>query len=136
MDHAPLMRVVHRAADSDPELDPRANRQPAFFAVARQRLAFDEVHREERTSIAGDAGVEDARHAGMIHPGQHLALGIEPAQELSSVHTRLDHFERHEAPHWRELLGAEDDAEAALAEWIDHSIVRHERKRFFGCRGE
>jgi hypothetical protein len=58
----------------------------------------------------------------MIHERQGLTLGLEPGDYLTRIHARLDDFERHHAVDGLPLLGHEDDAKAALADWFHESV--------------
>ena len=123
VDHALLVGVVHCSTDADEELDALADAERALVAVTCERRSLDEVHREKRPPVAGGTGIEHAGKARVVHPRQHLPFRVEPRQQLPGVHSGFHDLERHRSLHGNELLGAEDDAETAFAERLEHVVV-------------
>jgi hypothetical protein len=58
----------------------------------------------------------------MVHPRKSLALGLEPGNDLASVHPELDYFQRDTAAKRFNLLRQVHDAVAALAELFDQLV--------------
>ena len=83
-----LVRVLHRLADRDEQLQPLAGRQPPLVAVLGDRDALDQLHDEVGAARVGGAGVEDPGDVGVVHQGQGLPLGLEPGEHLAAVHAR------------------------------------------------
>ena len=59
----------------------------------------------------------------MVHQGQRLALGLEPGDDLAGVHAGLDDLEGHLAVDRLDLLGHEDQAEAAFADFLQQLVA-------------
>ena len=110
------MGVLHGLADGDEQFEPGPDRQPVAVAVVGDRLAFDQLHHEERLAGLGGAAVVNAGDVGVVHQGQCLPLGVEPGQDHARVHADLDQLERHLAVDRLGLLGPVDGAHAPLAE--------------------
>ena len=83
MDHALLVRVLHRLADGDEELEPLRDREAARVAVLGDREAARELHGEEGLPVRGDARVEDARDAGVVHERERLPLRFEAREHFA-----------------------------------------------------
>ena len=64
MDDALLMRVLHRVADVDHQLDALAGTESVAVAVFRDRDAVHELHHEVRPPGLGRARVVHPRDAG------------------------------------------------------------------------
>jgi hypothetical protein len=58
----------------------------------------------------------------MIHEGQRVPLGLEPGQDLRTVHARLDNLEGDLAANRLELLGHVDNAHAPLADLLEELV--------------
>jgi hypothetical protein len=81
MDHALLMRVIERVSDLSGDPQRGAERQRAALEPARQRLAFDEFHDQERRR-ALFADVVERADVGMRNAGDRarlLAEAVEPS---------------------------------------------------------
>ena len=116
------MRVLHRLADLDEQLEALADRQLVLVAVLGDRLALHQLHHEVRPPAPRRAGVEHARDVRMIHQRQRLALGLEAGDDLPRVHAELDDLERDAPPHRPRLLGHEHGAEAAFADLLEQAV--------------
>src|SRR5262249_27779488 len=80
-------------------------------------------------SLSGGAAVEDPGDVGVVHEGERLAFRLKAGDDLSRVHSRLEHLERHQAPDRSLLLGQIDVAEASLADLLQQFVWP---KRAFG----
>ena len=70
MDDPLLVSVLHRLADRDEQLEPFAERQPAFVAEPGDGDALDQLHDKVGATRVGRAGVEDLGDVGMVHERQ------------------------------------------------------------------
>ena len=118
MDDPLLVSVLHRLADRDEQLEPFAERQPAFVAEPGDGDALDQLHDKVGATRVGRAGVEDLGDVGMVHERQGLALSGEPGEHLAAVHPGLDNLQCNRSPHWPGLLGHEDGAHASFADGL------------------
>ncbi len=77
----------------------------------------------------------------MVHERQGLAFSLETSDDLARVHAGLDDLERHLAAKWVLLLGHENDAETALADFLQELVGADYRagtlpnRFFFGSEG-
>ncbi len=122
VDDALLMRVLHRLADRDEQLQPLPRREVVLVAVAGDGHPLDQIHDEVRPADAGGAGVQHAGDVGVVHQGQSLAFGLEAGDDLAGVHAGLDQLDGDEALDRLGLLGHPDAAHAALADRLDELV--------------
>jgi len=127
-----LVRVLDRGTDLVEQQQAVPQREVAPVAVAGDRLSPDQLHDEVRPAACRRPRVEDARDPRVVHHGERLPLGVEPRDDLARVHPELDDLERHLAAHRLFLLGAEDPAEASLAEDLDQPVRPDDRSRGLG----
>ena len=125
MDDPALVRVMHRVADLDHQLQPLPRVQLVLIGILDQRLAVDQFHCEER--LHAEAGIRaarlvDLRDAGMLQPAKRLRLLLEPAQHLGAGPGGLNHLERDSAPRLV-LLGLVDRAHPALAQQAHDAVT-------------
>ena len=100
-----------------------AHAERVAVAVGADRLAVDVLHDEERQAVVGGAGVEHLRDAGVVHPRQRLALGLEARQRPRASPCRgADELDRHQPPDRLALLGEVDGAHAPLAEGVEDPV--------------
>ena len=90
-----LVRVLHRLADRDEQLQPLPDRQPLPVAVVRHGQARHVLHHEVRPPPRRRPRVVHAGHVRMVHERERLPLLLEPRDHLARVHPRLDDLDRH-----------------------------------------
>ena len=83
---------------------------------------MDQLHDEIGPAGFRGPGVEDAGDVDVVHHGQCLPLGLETSDDLTAIHTGLDHFERDLALNWLGLLGHPDYAHAAFADRLQQFV--------------
>src|SRR5262245_43113320 len=88
------MRVLHRLAHGDEQLQPRPHRHPEAVAVIGDWDAIDQFHDKEGPAVGGDAAVEYAGDVWMVHLRQGVPLGLEPAAHLLGIDPRGDDLDR------------------------------------------
>src|SRR5262249_14976825 len=88
-----------------------------------ERVAVDELHREEVVAIGGGSGLVDRRDRRALEPPQRLGFAPEhPRVDLVTQEPLLENLQRNAAARvW--LLGLPDDPHAALAEEADDAVV-------------
>ena len=100
-----LVGVLHAGTDLAEELDPVGDREAVVVAILRDGKALDVFHHEVGLALFVGAGIQDAGDGGMVHHGQGLALGGEPAEHVPGVHARLDQLQGDQAVDGPGLLG-------------------------------
>ena len=118
-----LMRVMHRLANRHEELQPLPHIQFVLIAVSRDRAAFHQLHHEIGHAALRFARVEHARDVGMLHQRQRLPLRGETAKNDRAVQPGLQQFDRHQALDRLHLLCAVNDAESALAQFVQQAVA-------------
>ena len=122
MDDELAVRELHRRADIAEQRDAFFDAQLALRGVAQQRFAVDVFHREVRTSIVGDAAVEQARDVRMFETREDLPLAQETRLHRIGIHAALDDLQRGAL---LELsvgaFGEQHHAHAAAAEFAQHA---------------
>src|SRR5258706_6761068 len=86
-----------------------------LIAVFRDLDATHEFHHEIRTTGFSGTAIEYPRNAGMIHQSECLPFRLEPGDDASSVHARLDDLQCDATADRLLLFGHEDDATAPFA---------------------
>lgn len=128
--HALVVRMLHRLADGDEELEPRARGEPVFIAIVRDRGPAHQLHHEVRAAALRDTAVEDPRDARMVHQRERLPLRLETRHDLPRFHVPMQQFECHPPNHGLALFRLPNRAEATLPELLqqpipaDHASVR------------
>src|SRR5262245_18887356 len=112
------MRVLNPLADLHEQLQALANRKPDAVAVLCDWNPRDVLHYKERPSFRSGASIEYSRDCGMIHHRQGLPLGLEAGDNLASVHTQLDDFDRDLPANGLLLLGLPHFAHDAFADLL------------------
>ncbi len=87
------------------------------------RHAADQFHHEERPAGIGRTGVEHPRNVGVFHQREDVAFGFEAGDYFLRVHAERDHLERHAAADGLLLLGHEDHATPAFAEFLKEFVA-------------
>jgi plasmid stabilization system protein ParE len=136
MDDPLLVRVLHRLADRDRQLESLAQRQPAFVTELGDRDALDQLHHEVGTAVIRRPGVEDLGDRGVVHQGQCLAFGPKACEDLAAIHASLDELQRHRPPHRLGLLGHVDRAHAPLADRLEQLVRTDDRAGPLGDRSQ
>ena len=77
VDDALVVRVLHRVADPRHQAHAGVDVEAVKAGVLVQGEAADELHREERLAVVGEAGLIDLRDAGVVQSGQDLGLVAE-----------------------------------------------------------
>ena len=131
-----LVRVLHRPADQDEQVEPSSGMERLAVAVVGDRDALDQLHDEVGAARVGGAGVEDLGDVGVVHQRQGLAFGLEAGDDLAGVHARLDDLQRHPAADRVRLLGHEDDAHAPLADRLQQLVGADDRAGALGRAGD
>ena len=88
-----LVRVLNRVAHGGEEEEPMPDVERLSIAVCRDGLAGDVLHREVRSSVGGDAAVEQARDVRMLETREDLALPEKAPDDLSTVRAGADELE-------------------------------------------
>ena len=118
MDDPFLVRVLHRPADIDKQLQTLARREHLLVTVIRDGHSAHQLHDEIRSARLRCPGIQHLRDMGVIHQGQYLPLGFEPGDHLLRVHARLDDLQGHFAADRLHLLGHKDHAESPFADLL------------------
>ena len=117
------MRVLHGFADPAKQPHPCVNREAPPVAVSRDRLAFDELHREVRPAVGMEATVEEPRDGRVIELGENLPFATKAHRGVVAVEAAPHELERDDL---NELaigaLGPIHDAHASTPELVDHAI--------------
>ena len=117
------MCVLHRCTNRHEQVQAVFSAQLVLIAVLGDGNAPDQLHHEIRSAGLGGAGVEDAGDVFVLHHRQRLPLGLEARDDLLGVHPQLDDLQRDAAADGMNLLGHEDDAEAALADLFQELVA-------------
>ena len=123
MDDAALVRVADRPADRLEEaqavvqlLVRRVLAAHVLAHVVPERLAGDQLHREEVLAVRGAPGFVERGDVGVDQPGQRLGLAAEQAQPQLVQACAADHDLEGDAPLRVMLLRLVDDPHAAAAQ--------------------
>ena len=137
MDHALLVRVLHRLTHGHEQVQPRFRRHSIVVAITGDRHAAHQLHHEIGSPGLGRTGVEHPRDVGMLHQGERLALGLEAGDYLCRVHAGFDDLERDPPPYRLLLLRHPDHAEPALADFLEQLVIpdAHARRLLGQQRG-
>ncbi len=134
MDNPLEVRVLHRLADGDEELQPRACVEAMLIAIVGDRHAAAQLHDEIRPAGLLVRRVEHTRNVGMVHQRQRLPLGLKAGNDVPRIHAGLDKLERDLALDGLVLLGEENDAHAAFADRLDQPIRADRAAGDFGAQ--
>ena len=125
-----LVRVLHRVAHRDEQVQALAESELVRVAVLGDRHALDQLHDEVRPAAGRRSGVEHGGDVRVIHQREGLPLGLEPRDDLAAVHPRLDDLERHFTPDRFCLLSLPDDPKAAPAQFLQQPVPANDRGGF------
>ena len=89
-----LMSVLNSLTDRQEQLKSLVRRQLIVVTVGGNRRTVDQFHHKVGTALLRSARVEDTGDVDMVHHGQSLFLDIEASDDLSGVHSRIDHLDR------------------------------------------
>ena len=121
MDDEVRVGVGDGVAGLQEERDPVAEAEAMRVRIGRDGLAVDQLHRQEGGAVGREAAVEQARHAGVVEPGEQGALAQEAWAEVGAE-AGVDELE---GGVLREgvvgALGAVDAAHAAAPEQPRHA---------------
>ena len=121
VDDALLVRMLDGTAHLKKERQPLACSEVMPIAVVRDRHTRNVLHDKVRPAGVGLACVEDCRNARMVHQGQSFALRLEPCDDVTRVHTRLDDLQG-DTSLGRLLLGKIDRPHSSLRNQAQNAI--------------
>ena len=126
VDHSAQVRVVHRVGDLRDQLELLVEPECRVLDVPLERLALDQLHREERLADAAVlelSGFEDLCDARMLQSPEHFRLAQEAFDHVRRMTARgRDDLERHCA--LRMLLeGLVDDAHPSTPELLHDPVA-------------
>ena len=129
------VRRGHGVAAVVQEAEPLVDAEAVRAAVARDRLAFDELHHEVGPSVLGGSSVEEPRDVRMLEPREDAPLAREPGEHFVRRHSAAQQLDRDallEEP--VRALGQEDLAHAAPPETAEDTVRPDPlgRRRFVG----
>ncbi len=120
MDDEVEVRVRDGVADLEKEPEPLAEVEPVRLGIGRDRLAIDELHREEGRAVGGETAVEEAGDAGVVETGEEGALAEEAGPEVGGE-AGVDELEGGVlCERVIGALGPVDGAHAAAPEMVRH----------------
>ena len=122
VDDALVVGVLHRVADPRQQTHAGGEVEAVAVGVLVQRQAADELHREERLAVVGEAGLVDLRDAGVVQPAQDLGLVGEALEQGGGGEAGADDLEGDRAAR-AVLLRLVDGAHAALGNAAQHLVV-------------
>ena len=79
--HQIAMRILHRRADLNEQLEALANEQGAAVAIRVDGFAIDVFHHEIGRSVLEIAAVDQSRDRRMIERGEDMPLAVQPAAQ-------------------------------------------------------
>ncbi len=94
VDHQPRVRRGDRPACFGDQPEDLGHAEMLLIGEARDRHALDQLEREVGPAVVRDATVQQPGDAGVIEPGQDLALAEEAAHELARVEVAAHQLER------------------------------------------
>ena len=118
VDDALLVRVLHRLANLDEQVEPLPGGELVPLAVVGDLDPAHQFHHEVGPAQVGRAGIQHLGDVRMIHHRQRLPLGLEAGDDALRVHAQLDDLERDAAPDGFLLLGHVNHAAATLADHL------------------
>jgi len=127
MQNAAAVGVLQRVGDVARDLDRRSERNPLLAAQpVAQRFAFDERHGEKQQPCRLPSG-EDGHDVGVPELRRHLDLALKALDAHPRGQLGRQHLDHHRAPEG-DLLGLEDAAHSAAADFADNVICAVERR--------
>ena len=116
VDHALLVRVLHRIRHLEEQFQTAPHVQPLTVAVVGDGNPRHVLHGEIRPSLRARTCLVHLGDIGMIHQGQGLLFALKARQDGARVHAELDQLERHLADHRQFLFGEVHHPHAAFAQ--------------------
>ncbi len=111
------MGVIDHARDLGEQRQACLQSEGPRAGVLRQRVAADEVHRQVRATVRGDAGIQQRGNRRMVELGEDAAFLQEALQQRLRVHAALEQLDRRGLHHIALLsFGQPDFAHAATTE--------------------
>ena len=123
MDDPLLVRVLHRVADRDEELQPLAQGQVVGIAILGDRHALDQLHDEVGPTALRRAGIEDLGDVRVVHHRQDLPFRFEPGDDPAAVHARLDDLQGDLAADGRICSAIQTVPMPALADLLEQLVA-------------
>jgi hypothetical protein len=124
MDDALIVGVLHRVAHPRHQAHAGGQVEAVAVGVLVQGQAADELHREERLTVVGEAGLVDLRNAGVVQPGQDLRLVGEALEEGGGGEAGAYDLEGDRAAR-AILFRLVDGSHAPLAEQAQNAVPAH-----------
>src|SRR5271169_3436447 len=94
MDDQFFVRILHRRADLTKEPQAVVDGELISVAILIDGRAFDVLHDQIRRTIFTAAAVEKLHDVGMVEGREGLPLIAKTMEDLFSVDSRLNHFNR------------------------------------------
>ena len=130
VDDAALVRMVHRVADLDHQLQPVTRVRAMRCNIGVQRIAPDELHRKiglRPGPAVGGCGLIDLGNPRMLQSAERQRFQLEPTKELRADPASFDNLERHRTS--RVLLFClVDGSHPAFAEDSNDAVAPHRRR--------
>ena len=134
VDDALLVRVLHRLANLDEQVEPLRGGELVLLAVVGDLDSAHQLHDEIRTPRFRRPGIENLRDVRMIHHRQRLTLGLEARDDGVGFQAQLDDLQRHPAFDRLRLLSHVNDTAAALADFLEQLVATNAVAFPFGDR--
>jgi hypothetical protein len=129
-----VVRVLNGLADGDKQIQPLAGREIVAVTKIGDRDPLNQLHDEVRTTGFGRSPIQHMDDVLVIHHRQGLAFRLETGDHLPRVHPRLDDLQSHPAADRLTLLGHEDHAHAAFANFLQQLVAADGYAGAFGDR--
>ena len=134
VDDALLVRVLHRLANLDEQVEPLPGGELVPLAVVGDLDPAHQFHHEVGPSRVGRPGIENLRDVRMIHHRQRLTLGLEARDDRVGFQAQLNDLQRHPAFDRLRLLSHVNDTAAALADFLEQLVATNAVAFPFGDR--
>jgi hypothetical protein len=119
MDDSLLVRMLHRAANLQEQLQALRSGEMILIAELRDSDAADQFHDEIRSSSRRGSSIKHACDIGMIHHRKGLAFLLEARDHLLGIHAELDNLQRDTPLDGLQLLRHPDNSESAFADLLE-----------------
>ena len=118
------MRVGHRGADLQEDLQPLIDREATRLAILVDRQTVDVLHHEIREALAARAAVKQPRDVRMLESREDLALVSKALQHGVAIHAALDELDGGAHLELRIVALAKKDGAHAAATQLAHDAIR------------